>query len=71
VVWWTDTDISHKHASVLKMEAAAFSETLLTKEQLVTHRQQAKKFFHRVKNINPTIYTRRFEGYCFLPEVNP
>jgi len=39
------------------MEAAVFSETLFTKEQLVTHRQQAKKFFHRVKNTYTPLYT--------------
>jgi hypothetical protein len=39
------------------MEAAVFSETLLTKEQLVTHHQQAKEFFHRVKNTCTPLYT--------------
>ena len=57
VVWWTVTDISHKHAPILKMEAAVFSETLLTKKQLVTHRQQAKEFFHHVKNTYTPLYT--------------
>jgi hypothetical protein len=39
------------------MEAAVFSETLLTREQLVIHHQQAKEFFIRVKNTYPPLYS--------------